>query len=48
MNVKSSFFNGFLEEKAYIKQLMGYEVKRHKDKVQQSLVWSDANLKGLE
>jgi hypothetical protein len=33
MNVKSAFLNGFLEKKVYIKQLMSYEVKRHKDKV---------------
>jgi hypothetical protein len=33
MNVKSAFFNGFLEEEIYIEQLMGYEVKGHEDRV---------------
>ncbi|XP_015386415.1 uncharacterized protein LOC107177287 [Citrus sinensis] len=33
LNVKSAFLNEVLEEKVYIEQLLGYEVKWHKDKV---------------
>ena len=33
MDVKSVFFNGFLEEEVNIEQPMNYEVKEHKDKV---------------
>jgi hypothetical protein len=33
MDVKSTFLNGFLEEKVYIEQPMRYEVKGHEDKV---------------
>jgi hypothetical protein len=33
MDIKSAFLNGFLEKEVYIKQLMGYELKRYEDKV---------------
>jgi hypothetical protein len=33
MDVKSAFFNGFLEEEVYIEQSMRYEVNEHEDKV---------------
>jgi len=33
MDIKSTFLDGFLEEKVYIEQLVGYEVKGHEDKV---------------
>lgn len=33
MDVKSVFFNGFLEEEVNIEQPMNYEVKGHKNKV---------------
>jgi hypothetical protein len=33
MDVKSTFLNGFLEEKVYIEQPMRYEVKGHEEKV---------------
>ena len=33
MDVKSTFLNGFLEEKVYIKQPPQYEIDGHEDKV---------------
>lgn len=33
MDVKSSFLNGYLEEKVYIEQSLGYKVKGKKDKI---------------
>jgi hypothetical protein len=49
IEVKSTFLNGFLEEKVYIKQPIGYEVKGLEDnfKVEQSLLWIEVSPKSL-
>jgi hypothetical protein len=49
IEVKSTFLNGFLEEKVYIEQPIGYEVKGLEDnfKVEQSLLWIEVSPKSL-
>jgi hypothetical protein len=49
IEVKSTFLNGFLEEKVYIKQPIGYEVKGLKDnfKEEQGLLWIEVSPKSL-
>jgi hypothetical protein len=49
IEVKSTFLNGFLEEKVYIVQPIGYEVKGLEDnfKVEQSLLWIEVSPKSL-
>ena len=49
IEVKPTFLNGFLEEKVYIEQPIGYEVKGLEDnfKVEQSLLWIEVSPKSL-